>query len=623
MDRTKYAHKPIDLATDAIRLLRIQKDEYNSPLRCELFESYLDRDLGVPYEALSYAWGDLSIDKIPLDLVSEDTETTSSLDIYPNLYEILRHLRYRDGDRVLWVDAVCIDQGKDDVSLKERTHQVGQMRLVYERAEKVIAWLGESTPLIIVLMEFAQQLDSQTSPTAARSLGKIAWEVQVQELMLVRRLRGIEETQYHDMSCAMNQLLQSPWFQRTWIIQEVASARSGVVMCGRAGSSVSVSMRTFAQLPALMSWKINQSVQPILDIMPLTGQQRKGWWNEQHNLKMLLMKFKDTVCSDPRDSVYALLGICSDAEVREILKPDYEVAPEVLFRNTLSYLLFSKVVDQKTCKLPENYRTTAGLLCAIEHPHGPLAWTLNWACSIGSDTALRYLLDTGGFNGTVKQGRQVKVGDLHLLEEQGSSAIIWLGYGSCPRNHDIDPWAHNTELSPFRLSLQVVKVLLVQRGGTYCYHSSIPMLVVEVSPSYEEGGIMNTSDGQRFPLLIVVAADRSTVFVRRIAKQQGRHPDDTDLTQDLQTLIPFCWGVIESCKPQSTTPPDALFQEMCTCMKSNLCDYITVEEGLDWAVQNGLTDVSRLLRNNMILNNLGVDMNQKGGWSEWTDDISI
>lgn len=41
---------------------------------------------------------------------------------------------------MLWVDAVCINQAKDAV--KEGNHQIGQMRLIYEKAKTVIAWLG-------------------------------------------------------------------------------------------------------------------------------------------------------------------------------------------------------------------------------------------------------------------------------------------------------------------------------------------------------------------------------------------------------------------------------------------------------------------------------------------------
>lgn len=87
--------------------------------------------------------------------------------------------------------------------------------------------------------------------------------------------------------------------------------------------------------------------------MPLIGQRREGWWNEKHDLSTLITKFSNSECTDPRDSVYALLGICSDVEVTIILRPDHEIAPELVFRNTLSYLIFSEIVGPETYELSD------------------------------------------------------------------------------------------------------------------------------------------------------------------------------------------------------------------------------------------------------------------------------
>ncbi|KAK8005975.1 hypothetical protein PG991_012272, partial [Apiospora marii] len=44
--------------------------------------------------------------------------------------------------RYFWIDALCIDQAND----REKGHQVGQMKDVYEKAERVIIWLGNGSP---------------------------------------------------------------------------------------------------------------------------------------------------------------------------------------------------------------------------------------------------------------------------------------------------------------------------------------------------------------------------------------------------------------------------------------------------------------------------------------------
>jgi len=56
------------------------------------------------------------------------------LAITENLYIALRNIRIEDEDRILWVDAICIDQKNE----RERGHQVQQMGDIFSRAEQVI-----------------------------------------------------------------------------------------------------------------------------------------------------------------------------------------------------------------------------------------------------------------------------------------------------------------------------------------------------------------------------------------------------------------------------------------------------------------------------------------------------
>lgn len=58
-----------------------------------------------------------------------------------NCESALRRLREVDAWRILWIDAICINQ--DD--LKERAQQVVQMRDIYSRANEVLICLGEAS----------------------------------------------------------------------------------------------------------------------------------------------------------------------------------------------------------------------------------------------------------------------------------------------------------------------------------------------------------------------------------------------------------------------------------------------------------------------------------------------
>ena len=118
-----------------IRLLRILPCPHpEAPVRCQLFEYSLiySQQQGDIYEALSYAWGSpKSTDHIRVN----DKE----FPVAASLYSALIHLRDSQLARVLWIDAICINQA----DLIERKQQVQFMAVVYSRASRVIVWLGK------------------------------------------------------------------------------------------------------------------------------------------------------------------------------------------------------------------------------------------------------------------------------------------------------------------------------------------------------------------------------------------------------------------------------------------------------------------------------------------------
>ena len=85
--------------------------------------------------------------------------------ITKNLECALRYLRHKESPRVLWVDAVCINQNDED----EKSEQVSKMREIYGGATKVYAWLGEADREIdcvfAVLQEFRDRAREGKCPT--------------------------------------------------------------------------------------------------------------------------------------------------------------------------------------------------------------------------------------------------------------------------------------------------------------------------------------------------------------------------------------------------------------------------------------------------------------------------
>jgi hypothetical protein len=123
-----YKYQPIDLHGPAIRLLRLFKGYFMDDIRCELLEGWVNQsEGGIPYNALSYTWG--STEKAATITVNGGMMRTTL-----NLYAALQHLRFETEDRILWVDAICIDQDNKE----ERRHQVQYMSNIYKEAEQVV-----------------------------------------------------------------------------------------------------------------------------------------------------------------------------------------------------------------------------------------------------------------------------------------------------------------------------------------------------------------------------------------------------------------------------------------------------------------------------------------------------
>ncbi|KAH6999520.1 ankyrin repeat-containing domain protein [Ilyonectria destructans] len=334
-----FKHKPIDLASDAIRLVRIFKGYFNESISCELFETWLHEVEGVPFEALSYAWGGTRKS-------AEIVVNGCSANVTENLYTALQHLRLEHRDRVMWIDAICIDQDNS----KEQGHQVGQMRTIYSKAEEVIIWLGPSSGNIDFLMDLMNRVHSNAM-VATQDWAESPERWQVGWPIVQHRLGGIHHTEIDaHVADAFQELLQKPWFLRVWVIQEVASARAASIMCG----SKTISTRTFTQIPPLLEIKPNAHTQALLDVMP--GYLRKStWWSHHQDLATLLQRFHHSKAGDPRDKIYALLGISSDARRNEVFRPNYERTSQEVIQDTIAFLLFG------TQTIPTNKAFTANV----------------------------------------------------------------------------------------------------------------------------------------------------------------------------------------------------------------------------------------------------------------------
>jgi len=104
----------------------------------------LDRtQIGVAYEALSCVLGKPS----PMHVISCNSEEFA---VGRNLETALRRLRSNTVARVVWIDAICINQA----DLDERPSQLQIMGDIYSKARHVLIWLGDDDGSFLISAPF-------------------------------------------------------------------------------------------------------------------------------------------------------------------------------------------------------------------------------------------------------------------------------------------------------------------------------------------------------------------------------------------------------------------------------------------------------------------------------------
>ncbi|KAF5578246.1 heterokaryon incompatibility protein [Fusarium pseudocircinatum] len=312
-----FQYESFDLERPGFRLIRLARG-FKSQLQCHLFQAYLDEEDLIPYEALSYVWGSQ-------DTPNEVEVNGKTLAITASLHDALWHLRQIDEDRILWVDALCIDQS----NIKERGHQVNHMGEIYRKADNVVFWLGYLNGDAAWLKPAIDRFKKQLPPQAFRQWSRedSRWRDEW--------VRAQDSTEQHSerLCNGLQIFMENPWFSRVWILQEVANAKRAIVECNLG----SIPTKVFALLPHAMNVQVSEQCQAILDIMPspLKG---SYWWNQHRNLCNLMWKFRGCQATDPRDKVYALLGMASDKEDSGI-RADYAKEEGVVVQELYAYIL--------------------------------------------------------------------------------------------------------------------------------------------------------------------------------------------------------------------------------------------------------------------------------------------
>lgn len=359
----QYIYQP--LRRRSIRLLRLlPAATQDSPLEAELHHEELDPEPDAEshpeFEAISYAWG--SNDKpFAVSIAGRFVPITASLDSF------LRRVRYTSAPRVLWADAVCINQ----LDTPEKGHQVDLMPIIYGTARRVLVDLGEQTADSDAALDLMDRAWRRRIWSGSEMGGGVV-SPQEQAFYL-----GVELPADRDAAVAAEipadddprwraaaAFFVRPWFSRLWVVQEFALARDPVLLCGRRsipwqhlmaaaypyvegsfpvrpGDAVSVFRRNaFLIMASIRRLRALRQTEKGRDFLQRLSMPPFSQWFTRCRFLDLLHLFQISECSNERDRYFALKGLADDVSgSSEVLNSDYQSPTEVVVTRVGRFLV--------------------------------------------------------------------------------------------------------------------------------------------------------------------------------------------------------------------------------------------------------------------------------------------
>jgi Heterokaryon incompatibility protein (HET) len=190
------------LNEDDIRFVVLQAGEPTDPVQCMLMTGHLD---ALPkYEAVSYVWGS-----------QENSKTIhlngQALFITQNLHQALIRLRKPAEDRLIWIDALAINQS----DTLERNTQVRKMLIIYRSAHAILSWIGQGD-------------EDLGGPTEAWGSAGYSQGLRVPDWDCI--FDQVHDQDYLQLFFSFKWLNEYEFWSRAWIIQEITHSNAVFIL---------------------------------------------------------------------------------------------------------------------------------------------------------------------------------------------------------------------------------------------------------------------------------------------------------------------------------------------------------------------------------------------------------
>lgn len=296
------------------------------------------------YRAISYTWGSSNR---PITTPFEITVNGRRVPVSSNLhYALMQVCNTRSRNKWLWVDALCVNF--DD--LNERNWQVANMHRIFAGADSVYFCIGpaddDSDRLFDFFVPWGKEAaaadmypgegaldNAPPEPYSTTMTGKF--------IRLITKTKDIYDKGLHDAIAA---LARRPHWNRCWIMQELVLAKGGILLCGQKIMRLHHFHAIMLALTRVADWRGGQprlgdgyTFTPSAANEGLLGiDARVRGPRPDATLRYFLTsraRIYDTVAwpgpfyqsRDPRDIIFAFLGIASDRDHLGIVV-DYSIA---------------------------------------------------------------------------------------------------------------------------------------------------------------------------------------------------------------------------------------------------------------------------------------------------------
>ena len=273
-------YEELDRPSQEIRTLEILPGNSFDAMRVKISIIDLSVELDNPsFDALSYSWGGHYM----LRRVIRANEQVFF--VSATVFNALKALRHPQEIRRIWIDFMCIDQS-NELELRAQLNLMGN---IYGKADTVFVWLGDSS------------IHTEQAFNFIRQVAEIAEEH-------VHGLRVETDGQLK----AIQKLLLHRWWSRVWVVPEVTRGNQVIVKSGQFQLSWEVFSEFLLRCHRTPNYQVPSRLIDFVDAV--SQMKRPDYTDPPRGLLDLALRFRQRVASQPRDKVFALLGLLKSPE---------------------------------------------------------------------------------------------------------------------------------------------------------------------------------------------------------------------------------------------------------------------------------------------------------------------